>query len=53
MGAIFFLVITPMAIMMRLFGKTPLLLNKDNTIDSYWIKREPPGPDPESLKNQF
>ena len=53
MGLMFFLIITPMALAMRLAGKDPLRLRMDPDTDSYWIPREPPGPPPESLKNQF
>ncbi|MDC0397178.1 SxtJ family membrane protein [Candidatus Pelagibacter sp.] len=49
MGIIFFLVVTPIGLIMRLFGKDVLNLryNKNN---SYWIEKK----DPKSLmKNQF
>ena len=53
MGAIFFLVFTPMGLLMRAFGKDFLRLKRDPQASSYWIPREPPGPAPDSLKNQF
>ena len=53
MGLIFFLVVTPIGLTMRLVGKRPLDLKFDPNARSYWIKREPPGPAPESMKNQF
>ncbi len=53
MGLMFFVVLTPMALLMRLTGKDPLRLRLDHDTDSYWIPRQPPGPPPESLKNQF
>ena len=53
MGAIFFLVFTPMGLLMRAFGKDFLRLKRDRQAASYWIPREPPGPAPDSLKNQF
>ena len=53
MGLMFFLIITPMALAMRLAGKDPLHRKMDADAGSYWIPREPPGPPPESLKNQF
>jgi hypothetical protein len=53
LGILFFLVVTPTALLMRLFGKDPLRLRFDNAVDSYWIKRDPPGPAPDSLNNQF
>ncbi|MBM3565043.1 MAG: hypothetical protein FJX42_02895 [Alphaproteobacteria bacterium] len=53
MGLLFFLTVTPIALIMRLLGKDPLRLQFDRTAKSYWIKRTPPGPEPESLRRQF
>lgn len=53
MGLVFFLVITPMAVIMRLRGKDPLRLRPDREAKSYWIERVPPGPAPASMTNQF
>ena len=49
MGIIFFLVVTPIAFIMRVLGKDVLKLKK-NTDNSYWIKKN----DLKSkMKNQF
>ena len=53
MGAIFFLVFTPMGLLMHAFGNTFLRQKRDPQVASYWILRQPPGPAPDSLKNQF
>jgi len=53
LGILFFLVVTPTGLLMRLFGKDPLRLRCDPAADSYWIKRDPPGPAADSLNNQF
>jgi hypothetical protein len=53
MALIFFLVVTPIGLTMRLLGKRPLDLKFDPNARSYWIKRESPGPAPETMKNQF
>ena len=53
MAVMFYGVFTPMGLMMRLFRKDPLGLRKDPDTPTYWIPREPPGPDPETMKNQF
>src|SRR4051794_6563835 len=50
---IFFVVITPTGMLMRLLGKHPLQLRFDKAATSYWIVRRPPGPAPETLKDQF
>jgi len=53
LGILFFLVVTPTGLLMRLFGKDPLRLRYDPAADSYWLKLDPPGPAADSLKNQF
>lgn len=53
MGMLFFATITPIALLMRLFGKDPLRMKLDKTASTYWIERTPPGPSSESMKNQF
>lgn len=49
---IFFVLITPVALLARLAGRDALRL-KPSQGSSYWIDREPPGPPPESFKNQY
>ena len=53
MAFLFYLTVTPTALLMRFFGKRPLGLEFDASVDSYWIHRTPPGPDPETMKDQF
>ena len=53
LGVMFFVVITPMGLVMRALGKDPLRLRLDRNARSYWIDRQPPGPAPDSLNNQF
>jgi hypothetical protein len=53
MGLVFLLCVTPIAWLMRLLGKDQLGLHRNSAAKSYWIMREPPGPSPTSLKNQF
>jgi hypothetical protein len=50
---VFFGVITPYALVMRLFGRDALLLRKRSARQSYWVRREPPGPPPDSFRNRF
>jgi hypothetical protein len=52
LGLIFFVVITPVGLVTRLWGRDELGLKK-RQVTSYWINREPVGPAPESFKNQF
>lgn len=53
LGIVYFGVVTPTGLLMRLLGKDPLRLRIDKAATSYWIVRTPPGPTPESLLNQF
>ena len=53
LGLLFFVTVTPIALIMRVLGKDPLRLRRDPNAASYWLERTPPGPSPESMKNQF
>jgi predicted membrane metal-binding protein len=53
LGVMFFLVITPFAVVTRAFGRDALLLKPEPELTSYWIKRDPVGPEPDTIKNQF
>ena len=49
MGIVFFLVVTPISLLMRLFGKDVLKLKKNNS-KSYWIEKSGPK---SRMKDQF
>lgn len=53
LGILFYGVLTPLAMVIRLTGKDPLRLKLEPGADSYWILRKPPGPPPDSMTNQF
>ncbi len=53
MALLFFVVVTPIALMFRILGNDPLRLKLDPAAATYWIDRVPPGPSPESIKHQF
>lgn len=53
MGLMFFGAFMPTGLIMRALGKDILRLKFDPQATSYWIERHPPGPAPESLRNQF
>ena len=45
--------VVPVGLALRLFRKDLLQLKSRSDGSSYWIQRNPPGPPPESLKDQF
>ena len=53
MAILFYLTVTPTALLMRLAGKDPLRRKFDRRANSYWIERHPAGPAPESMRHQF
>ena len=54
MGILFFGTFLPMGLIVRgLMKKDLLRLKLEPDSDSYWIKRDPPGPDPSTMKQQF
>jgi hypothetical protein len=53
MGLLFFAVITPMALVMRALGKDFMRMRREAGAASYWIVRDPPGPEPDTMKRQF
>ena len=53
MGILFYGLITPVGLLMRLFGKDPMRLKSQPEVNSYWIDREPVAADGDHMKNQF
>jgi hypothetical protein len=53
MGVVFFGVVTPIGLIRRVLAKDSLGLDADSSADSYWIPRDPPGPEPEHIRRQF
>ncbi len=54
LGLLFYGVFTPLGLFYRrVLRKDFLKLKRDVRADTYWIERQPPGPPPESMLNQF
>jgi hypothetical protein len=53
LGLMFYIAIVPVALVMRLMGKDPLQRRFDPAAETYWQRREPPGPAPKSMIDQF
>jgi hypothetical protein len=47
----FYTAVTPVGICMRLLGKDPLRLKRGRA--SYWVEREPPGPEPRTMTEVY
>jgi hypothetical protein len=53
MALLFYGTVLPTGLVMRILGKDLLRLKRQPDADSYWIVRQPPGPSPETMKDQF
>ena len=53
LAILFFGLLTPMALLMRAFGRDELRLRRAQDAATYWRLREPPGPEPASFRRQF
>ncbi|HUC62611.1 MAG TPA: SxtJ family membrane protein [Alphaproteobacteria bacterium] len=53
LALLYFTTLVPVGLLVRATGGDPLRLRRDPAATSYWIRRTPPGPAPESMKNQF
>jgi large-conductance mechanosensitive channel len=53
LALLFFFVVTPMALVVRMAGKRPLRLTPDRTASSYWIYRNVPQSEASSMRRQF
>ena len=52
-AVLFILVFTPAGLLSRFLGKDPLRLQREPTAQTYWIVRQPPGPQPATMLKQF
>lgn len=53
LAVIFFVGFVPIGLVLRALGRRPLPLKRDPSAPSYWVVREPPGPPPETMTQQF
>ena len=52
MGILFYGIVSPFALLLRLFGKDPIKKTFDSKLESYWVSREFEYP-AKNMKNQF
>jgi hypothetical protein len=53
MALLYYGTVTPIALALRLGGKDLLRLRLDRGAASYWLPRQPPGPAPDTMRQQF
>jgi len=53
LAILFYGTITPIGLLLRIFGHDPLRRRIDPAVPSYWIHRAPPRTRKSSMKNQF
>ena len=53
LGVIFFGIFTPTAWVIRLLGRDAMKRRFEPATPTYWVERDPPGPDPSGLPKQF
>jgi hypothetical protein len=53
LALIYVTTIVPIGLYMRARGRDPLRLKRDPRADSYWITRQPSGPAPHTMSDQF
>ena len=53
MALVFYGTVLPTGLVMRALGKDLLRLKRQPDANSYWIPRVPPGPAPETMRDQF
>jgi hypothetical protein len=53
LGLMFGLIVVPIALLVRLIKGKLLTPKPDPEAKSYWIIRNPPGPEPDTMRNQF
>ena len=53
LALLYYAVVTPTGLVIRALGRDPLRLRRDPRAKSYWIPRDPPGPEPATMRDQF
>jgi hypothetical protein len=53
LGLIYFGVFTPVALVMRAFGRDAMCRRFEPAQPSYWVRRDPPGPPDNSFRDMF
>ena len=53
MALVFYFAVLPTGLVLRAMGKDLLRLKREPGAATYWIVRAPPGPAPDTMKDQF
>ncbi|MEL7198246.1 MAG: SxtJ family membrane protein [Pseudomonadota bacterium] len=53
MAIMYFVLFVPIGLFMKIRGRDALRQKPDREAETFWIKRDPAGPEPETMTNQF
>ena len=53
LGLMYYLVISPIALVMKMIGRDPMKRKFAPELETYWQDKDPAGPSPDSMRNQF
>jgi large-conductance mechanosensitive channel len=53
LALVFFATVTPIGLVRRALGKDSIRRQADEDAVTYWIERQPPGPEPGTMRRQF
>jgi hypothetical protein len=53
LALIYVMAFLPIGLLMRAFGHDPLRRRRQPDGGTYWVERSPPGPAPDTMRNQF
>jgi hypothetical protein len=53
MAVVYSIIIVPAGLLLRVLGRDPLRLKWQPQAETYWIAREQPAPEPDSMSRQF
>jgi cobalamin biosynthesis protein CobD/CbiB len=53
LALLFYFVVLPIGLLMRISSKGQFASRRNRAGESYWVRRDPSGPPPETMKRQF
>jgi hypothetical protein len=53
LALLFYVAVLPIGLLMRIFGSSTIASRRNHRAETYWIRREIPGPPPDTMQRQF